>query len=448
MPNVLIIDDEADIRELVSDILKDEGYTTKVAANAKEAIGQMEALHSLSAVILDIWLEGSEMDGIGILKKIKALHPTLPVIMISGHGNIETAVQTIRLGAYDFIEKPFKAEKLLILLERAISSYTLIKQNDELKKANDINSEYIGVSKQSLAILNTVKTIANTNSRVLISGPHGVGKEALARYIHKKSTRADKPFFTINAANISEDKFDEELFGLDSRNGAHKEGVLDKANEGTLYIDEISEMPTKVQAKFLKVLQESGGAKKYDIRIITGTSKNLLSEIENGKLNQSLYYRINVVPIEISPLVQRKDDIRVLIEYFIEHFAKILSVKKVSLTKQALGTLEIYNWPGNVRQLKNTVEWLMIMYGKQKLSIDTEDLPIEFMLDYKKPKGGKVTLDPDIISKPLKEAREDFEKEYLTLQLDRFLGNIAKTAEFVGMERTALYRKLKLLKIC
>jgi two-component system, NtrC family, nitrogen regulation response regulator NtrX len=443
MANVLIVDDQVDIRNLLSDILNDEGYNTGTASNASGAIAEVERF-SPDVVILDIWLEGSDLDGIGVLKKLRSINPLLPVIMISGHGNIETALQTIRLGAYDFIEKPFKAEKLLILVNRAISSYNLKKLNLELKKLNDVNSDYIAASKSSLALLQTAKTIALSNSRVLISGDPGTGKDVLARFIHENSHRAMQPFVALHASNIKEEDFEEGMFG-DGEGGSYKNSLLNKANGGTLYIDDISEMSPGAQSKFLRVLQESNGTKKYDIRIITSTTKDMASEIGNGNLNQSLYYRINVAWISIEPLKQRKADIIMLINYFIDRFSQTLVVKKISLSEEALNILELYGWPGNVRQLKNIIEWLMIIHAKQKSYIEAEDLPKELVST---PSPANINLiHPNLFSRTIKEARDEFEKEYLVNQLSRFSGNISKTSEFIGMDRTALYRKLKLLKI-
>lgn len=452
MARILIVDDEADIRGLLSDILQDEGYRTVTASNAAAAL-QIVKEEQLNLVVLDIWLEGQEHDGIGVLKRIKTIHPNLPVIMISGHGNIETAVQTIKIGAYDFIEKPFKTEKLLIMVKRAMELSLLAQENKELKELNQVTHEIIGKSKAIEHIIDEVKLVAPTNSRILIVGEHGTGKEVLARMIHNLSNRKNKPFSTLHAANISEHNIEEVLFGIDDLKN-FSVGLLEKSNGGTLFIDEISEMPLRVQAKFLKVIQENhfqkiGNSKQIpvDVRIITATSKDLLEQIELGSLNQSLYYRLNVVPLRLPPLRERKEDIMQLFDYFTEVFSKALGTTKITLSDEVMAIFEIYNWPGNIRQLKNVIEWLMIIHGKKSKIITTDLLP-DYLLGKNRGENNALNLiSNDISLKSLRDARTFFEKEYLKTQLERFSGNISKTAEFVGMERTALHRKLRALKI-
>jgi two-component system nitrogen regulation response regulator NtrX len=435
MAGILIVDDEADIRELISDILKDEGYDTVCASSAAKAIDAVTS-GSFSAVVLDIWLEGSEMDGMGVLKAIKNVDADLPVIMISGHGNIETAVQTIQLGAYDFIEKPFKAEKLTILVERAVNTYNLLCENSVLRnQSSQALIEMEGSSRSMQVVIKAAQNAASSNSRVIITGEDGTGKEFLAKYIHKHSPRSGKNFAILNAASLTGENFESELFGKE-----HKIGILQKCKGGTVYIDEILDLSTKVQSKFLNVLQDT----KFNVRIISGSSGDLAKAIEEGKLNSSLYYRLNVVPIHIAPLRERKEDIEILATKFLQYFSSVMGVAGISFSESAIAALQLYNWPGNVRQLKNVTEWLMIMKVKDKQAIEADDLPSELrhfgeQLD----NGNWVT---SAFLKPLKDARDSFEREYLSAQLNRYGGNISKTAIHVGMDRTALHRKLKSLK--
>jgi two-component system, NtrC family, nitrogen regulation response regulator NtrX len=450
MAKILIVDDESDIRELLSDVLKDEGYITQTANNAKSALEAMNS-YEPDLVILDIWLEGSEFDGIGVLKRIKQTKPHLPVIMISGHGNIETAVDTIRHGAYDFIEKPFKAEKLLILANRAIEAASLSKENSSLKEQQQINSQLHGESKIIQSVIEAAKLIAIAQSRVLITGESGTGKEVLARMIHKLSSRKDKQFVTMHASSISEKDFEAEFFGVDDGKD-FRIGILEKSNGGVLFIDEVSEMPLPVQAKLLKFLQEHtfyklGNNKpiQADIRIIATSSKDLDSEVEKGKLNKSLLYRLNVAPIHLPPLRSRKDDIRILTEVLIKQLSEALGLQKIIIAEEAKVFLEMYAWPGNVRQLRNIIEWLMLMHGAENRAIQVQDLPVE--ITGHSSEAHSSVIANDIVTKPLKVARDMFEKEYLEAQLARFAWNISKTADFVGMERTALHRKIKALGI-
>lgn len=451
--HILIIDDEADIRELIADILKDEGYQPLSASSASEAIQCFENGAMPVAVILDIWLEGSEMDGIGILKYIKNNHPNIPVIMISGHGNIETAVQTIRHGAYDFIEKPFKAEKLLIMISRAIEASRLAQENKALKSQEKLIGELIGTSKSIMQLKNAALMAAPSNSRIVITGEPGSGKEVLARLIHDNSKRSKKPFCILHASNLSEEQLEIELFGTDDKN-LKKSGLLEKADHGTLYIDEISEMPIATQGKLLKFLQTQtfqkiGGNKdlKPDVRIIAASSKNLEEEITQGKFNQSLYYRLNVVPLKIPPLCERKEDIKLIAEYFLKSFSNSLGIACKTLTHEALALMAAYDWPGNLRQLSNVIEWLYIMTPDNVKEITAEMLPQELVLAVSGKHRNLNPVNSDILSKELKKARELFEKEYLHAQLNRFSWNISKTADFIGMDRTALHRKIKSLNI-
>lgn len=450
MAKILIVDDESDIRELLSDVLKDEGYVTQTATNAKTALESMNSFIP-DLVILDIWLEGSEFDGIGVLKRIKQTKPQLPVIMISGHGNIETAVETIRHGAYDFIEKPFKAEKLLILVNRAIEAASLVKENVSLKEQQQIISQLHGESKAIKAVIEAAKVMATVQSRVLITGESGSGKEVLARMIHKLSNRKDKQFVTMHAGSISEKDFEAEFFGVDDGKD-YRIGILEKSDGGTLFIDEVSEMPQVVQSKLLKFLQEhtyykTGSNKplQSEVRIIAASSKNLEQEVEKGKLNKSLLYRLNVAVLHMPSLQNRKEDIRILTENIIKQLSEALGLQKIELSEEAYVFMEMYTWPGNVRQLRNVIEWLMLLNGSKNKPIQAQDLPVEITGQNVEIRGGGVAN--DVVTKPLKVARDMFEKDYLEAQLARFSWNISKTADFVGMERTALHRKIKALGI-
>lgn len=447
MANILIVDDEADIRGLLSDILADEGYNIYQAGNAGSALKIFDQ-EKIDLVILDIWLEGSEFDGVGVLKKIKATSTDVPVIMISGHGNIETAVQTIKAGAYDFIEKPFKSEKLLILINRALAAAQLSQENKELKE-NLANFEFIGDSKQISTIKEAAKSAAPSKSRILISGESGVGKEALARFIHQLSPRKDKPFVKLVCSSIKPENFENEMLGL-----AGNTGILEKSNGGTLFLDEIGQLDFNCQGKLLKVIQENSYSKNgkiinFDIRIISSSSEDLQYLIEEGRFSQSLFFRINVLPLHIPPLRERRADIKPLCTLFIKHFSKSLNIPAITLSEEVITHLSLHQWPGNVRQLKNLVEWLMIMFSKSKAEITPDNLPGDMfnVSDNDNAQDQNLTLNTDVISKPLKVARDMFERDYLKAQLARFSGNISETAKFVGMERTALHRKIKLLNV-
>lgn len=435
MSNILIVDDKADIRDLVSDILTDEGYHTIAVSSAAKAIEAVKQTHFATA-ILDIWLEGSEMDGIGILKTIKNLSPDTSVVMISGHGNIETAVETIKLGAYDFIEKPFKAEKLKIIVERAVNNHNLITENNQLKQQHLASTKYVGQSKATATLLKAAGSAAASNSRIIITGESGTGKEMLARHIHSASERKSKPFHVLYAASITEDNFNDEVFGTEL-----KPGLLDRAEGGTIYIDELAEMSQVVQSKFLKILQDT----KYNFRVIAGSSKNLQAMAESGAINSSLYYRLNVVPLYIDPLRNRAEDLACLIEHFVTFFSTAMKLGNITFSENALSALQIYDWPGNVRELKNVIEWVMIMKAKDKSVIERDDLPAE--IQHNLVASNDDNWIADSFSKPIKDARDDFEKKYLEAQLQKFNGNISKTAEYVGMERTALHRKMKALSL-
>lgn len=448
--DILIVDDEADIRMLISGILSDEGYSTREAADSYGAF-QSILQRRPNLLVLDIWLQNSELDGLGVLDKVKKTWPDLPVIMISGHGNIETAVSTMKRGAYDFIEKPFKADHLLSVVERALEASRLKRENDELRQKAGFNAELIGNSSVMQQLRAALEKVAPTGSRVLFNGPPGSGKEVAARWMHQLSKRATGPFIVMNCATMHPDRLEIELFGVESVPG--KPGYLELAHSGTLLLDEVADMPLETQGKIVRALQEQtfnrvGGQTKVevDVRVIASTSRDLQEEIKAGRFRQDLFYRLNVVPIRMPALHERKEDIPLLIEYLIQRSAEQSGLSPRKLAEDAIATLQAYEWPGNIRQLRNVADWLLIMSGGDiNDSIRSDMLP---------PDIGSMTLvnkisrdEGEMLALPLREARELFEKQYLESQLDRFGGNISKTASFIGMERSALHRKLRSLGI-
>jgi two-component system nitrogen regulation response regulator NtrX len=449
--DILIIDDEADIRELVAGILEDEGYTTRTARDSDDAMAAIAARRP-NLIFLDIWLQGSRLDGLQMLASIKAENPDLPIVMISGHGNIETAVAAIKQGAYDFIEKPFKVDRLVLVADRALETSRLKREVKELKQLAPHPAVLVGASGVMQHLRQTVDKVAPTNSRILIVGPSGCGKELAARTIHAQSARAAAPFVVINAAAITPEKMELELFGTEQVDGrARKIGALEEAHGGTLFIDEIADMPRETQNKILRVLVDqtfvrTGGATKVEVdtRIITSTAKNLEDEIANGRFREDLFHRLSVVPIRVPPLTERREDVAPLVEYFMEQISQATGLPKRRIGDDAMAVLQTHDWPGNVRQLRNNVERLMILAGGDPDAVITADmLPPEV--------GSMVPAMPNgsggehLMGMPLREAREAFEREYLRAQISRFSGNISRTAEFVGMERSALHRKLKAL---
>ncbi len=452
--DILIVDDESDISELIADVLKDEGYVTRLAHNSDSALKAI-AERVPSAIILDIWLQGSELDGLGILEMVHRKYAHLPVIMISGHGNIETAVNAIKIGAYDFIEKPFTAERLLLVLQRALESSRLKHENQELRLRGSPETELIGHSQTVQQLRQTVKKVAPTNSRILISGAPGTGKEVIARMIHNQSKRAPGPFVVMNAASISPSRVEAELFGTEEHTpngGASKLGMFERAHGGTLFIDEVADMHLETQSRVLRALQEQSferqfGSKRVqvDVRVVAATNRDLQREIEDGRFREDLYYRLNVVPIEMPKLSDRREDIPMLCNYFIKRASEISGVPKRKITDDAMGALQSYSWPGNVRHLRNMMEWLLIMAsGESSQDITIDMLPPELFAQ-PKVSGTDSVLRHEMMSMPLREAREHFERDYLAAQIGRFNGNISKTATFIGMERSALHRKLKSL---
>jgi two-component system nitrogen regulation response regulator NtrX len=453
---ILIVDDEADIRVLTSGILEDEGYQTRDAANSTEALAAVEARRP-NLVLLDIWLQGSELDGLGILKALKKDHPTIPVLMMSGHGTIETAVTAIQDGAYDFIEKPFKADRLILLVERAIETDRLRRENEELRLRAGTANEMIGVSQGTRDMRLAIERIAPSNSRVLITGPAGSGKEVVARLLHIQSRRSEGPFVVVNCATMSPDRFEIELFGSENptreSEKPQKVGTFEAAHNGTLFLDEVADMPYETQGKIVRVLQEQifervGGSTRVevDVRVVASSTVNLAEEIKNGKFREDFFYRLNVMPLEVLPLRQRTEDIPPLAEHFMKHAAQATGQPLRAIGNDALAVLQSYPWPGNVRELRNVIERLLILAtGDPASPINVDMLPPEINADA--PVSGNLETNMEIMGLPLRDAREIFEREYLMAQVTRFSGNISKTAEFIGMERSALHRKLKSLGV-
>ncbi len=452
MPSdILIVDDEADIRELISGILEDEGHTPRTARDADEALKAIEDRRP-HLVILDIWLQGSRLDGLEVLSQIKKQHPDLPVVIISGHGNIETAVTAIRRGAYDYIEKPFKADRLVLVTLRALEASQLRREVKQLRERSTQSSELVGKSAAINQLRNQIDRVAQTNSRIMIRGSSGAGKELAARVIHAKSARADGPFVVLNAAAMDPDRVEEELFGTEDRSGPRKVGALEEAHGGTLYVDEIADMPLETQGKVLRVLVEQkfqrlGGGPKVavDVRIVTSTSRDLERDMQEGRFRQDLYHRLAVVPLRVPSLAERRDDIPFLIEYFVNQVASSSGLAPRKIGDDAIAVLQAHDWPGNVRELRNNIERLMILAGGEPGTMITADmLPDEIGSNVPLPVNGGAE---HLMSMPLREAREIFEREYLLAQINRFGGNISRTAEFVGMERSALHRKLRALGV-
>lgn len=450
--DILIVDDEADIRDLISGILEDEGHGTRLARDSDEALGAIEERRP-SMVILDIWLQGSRLDGLEVLSAIKKLHADLPVVIISGHGNIETAVTAIKRGAYDYIEKPFKADRLVLVAKRALETFQLKREVQELRERSIQSSEMIGRSSALNQLRSSIEKVAPTNSRVMIAGPSGSGKELAARVLHAQSARNDGPFIVLNAAIMSPEGVEVELFGTEDRMGTpRKLGALEAAHGGTLYIDEVADMPLETQGKVLRVLVEQrfqrvGGEGKVhvDVRIMSSTSRDLHQDMSSGRFREDLFHRLNVVPLRVPGLAERREDIPELIGYFVQQIAVSSGLPPRKIGDDAIAVLQAHDWPGNVRQLRNNVERLMILSGGTPDSVITADLLPEEI-------GSSVPFSANgasehLMSLPLREAREIFEREYLMAQINRFGGNISRTAEFVGMERSALHRKLRALGV-
>jgi two-component system nitrogen regulation response regulator NtrX len=450
--DILIVDDESDICELVAGLLQDEGYATRTARDSDGALNEIKSRRP-NLVFLDIWLQGSRLDGLQLLDSVKEQHPEMPVVMISGHGNIETAVAAIKRGAYDFIEKPFKADRLVLVADRALEASRLRREIKEFKALT--TTSLVGKSPSINQLRQQVEKIAPTNSRIMIIGPSGAGKELAARHLHSLSSRARGPFVVINAAAITPELVELELFGNEQSNGAaqRKVGALEEAHGGTLFIDEIADMPRDTQNKILRVLvdqtfQRVGGSTKVsvDVRIVSSTSRNIEAEIAGGRFREDLYHRLSVVPLRVPSLAERREDIPDLVDYFMEQISSSTGLPKRKIGGDAMAVLQSHDWPGNVRQLRNNVERVMILAGGEADAVISANMLPQDV-------GSMVPAMPNgnggeqLMGLPLREARELFEREYLLAQINRFGGNISRTAEFVGMERSALHRKLKALGI-
>jgi two-component system nitrogen regulation response regulator NtrX len=450
--DILIVDDEADIRDLIAGILQDEGHRTRLARDSDEALRAIED-RKPHLVVLDIWLQGSRLDGLEVLTIMKRTYPDLPVVIISGHGNIETAVTAIKRGAYDYIEKPFKSDRLVLVALRALEASQLKREVRELKERSVVSAEMIGKSPAINQLKNNIEKAAPTNSRIMLRGASGSGKELAARVLHQKSLRAAGPFVVLNAAAMVPDRVEEELFGTEDRTGGpRKVGALEEAHSGTLYIDEVADMPMETQGKVLRVLVEQkflrlGGSQKVsvDVRIISSTSRDLEQDIREGRFREDLYHRLNVVTLRVPSLAERREDIPELIQFFIGQVAQTSGLAPRRIGEDAIAVLQAHDWPGNVRELRNNVERLLILAGGEPNAAITADmLPEEIGSNVPLPVNGGAE---HLMSLPLREAREIFEREYLLAQINRFGGNISRTAEFVGMERSALHRKLRALGV-
>jgi len=449
MADILIVDDERDIRELVSDILKDEGFKTRLAANSDEC---MEAVNAAppALMILDIWLKDSRMDGIDILKAVKRDNPGIPVVIISGHGNIELAVAAIKQGAYDFIEKPFNIDQLMVVVGRAMETSRLRRENVELRRRDLTASDLIGASAAFRTLKSQLDKVTKSNGRVMLTGPSGSGKEVVARYIHANSTRAAAPFVSVSSATIEPDRMEEVLFGRENAGRGVEKGLLEQAHGGVVYLDEVADMPPVTQSKILRVLVDQtflrvGGADRVrvDLRVISSTSRDLRQEIGAGRFRQELYDRLNVVPIAVPGLAERREDIPVLARHFIDAFHKSQGLPLRELGPETEAMLQTMAWPGNVRQLRNLIERVLI------LGDTGEPISVREIQGEAEPGAddGRLVIGGQLVTLPLREARELFEREYLLTQIQRFGGNISRTANFVGMERSALHRKLKSLGV-
>lgn len=452
--DILVVDDEVDIRELVAGLLEDEGYNTRMAAHSDEALELIEQRRP-SLIFLDIWLQGSRLDGLALLAVIKQKHPELPVVMISGHGGVETAVAAIKRGAYDFIEKPFKADRLILVAERALEASTLKRQVKDLKSRSGDNTKLVGSSSVMNHLRQTINRVAQTNSRVLISGQSGSGKELVARSIHQQSRRSDNAFVSFSPIQFNDDELEIALFGTEADGTSPREiGLLEEAHGGTIYFEEIADLPIELQSKLTRVLTTSkfirvGGQKpvQVDIRVISSTARNMQSMVEEGAFREDLFHRLNVVPLSVPALADRREDIPELVLHFMEMLSATAGLPARRIGEDAMAILQAHDWPGNIRQLRNNIERLLILTKGDEQAIITADLLPSEVGETAPSVPGSDEAGEQIMSLPLKKAREVFEREYLKAQIARFGGNVSRTAEFVGMERSALHRKLKSLGV-
>lgn len=449
MSSILIVDDEKDIRELIADILKDEGFSVRLAGNSDDCMAEINA-EPPALMILDIWLKDSRMDGIDILKTVRRDNPDVPVVIISGHGNIEIAVAAIKQGAYDFIEKPFNIDQLMVVVSRAMETSRLRRENSELRRKDVTSAEMLGSSPAFKALKSQLEKVTKSNGRVMLTGPAGSGKEMAARFIHAHSNRAAAPFVSVSSATIEPERMEEVLFGRETSERGVEKGLLEQAHGGVVYFDEVADMPVGTQSKILRVLVEqqftrAGGTDKVrvDLRVISSTTRDLRVEIASGRFRQELYDRLNVVPIAVPSLEDRREDIPDLTRHFIDLFHRTQGLPNRNLSTEAEALLQTMPWPGNVRQLRNVIERVLIL-GDGSGPIEARELPGQ-----ETPEGdsGRLILGGAMATLPLREAREVFEREYLLTQINRFGGNISRTASFVGMERSALHRKLKSLGV-
>ncbi|MFV0490510.1 MAG: sigma-54-dependent transcriptional regulator [Pseudorhodobacter sp.] len=449
MSSILIVDDERDIRELIGDILRDEGYGVRLAGSSDECMAAITE-EAPALMILDIWLKDSHMDGIDILKAVKRDNPDVPVVIISGHGNIEIAVAAIKQGAYDFIEKPFNIDQLMVVVSRAMETSRLRRENSDLRRKEVTSADMIGSSSSFKQLKSNLEKVTKSNGRVMLAGPAGSGKELAARFIHAHSNRDAAPFVTVSSASIDPAHMEEVLFGRETPDRGLEKGLLEQAHGGIIYFDEVAEMPLGTQSKILRVLVDQqftrvGGVDKVrvDLRVISSTTRDLRAEIAEGRFRQELYDRLNVVPIAVPSLAERREDIPELTAYFIEMFHRGQGLPLRELTEDAEAMLQTMQWPGNIRQLRTVIERVLIL-GDSSGPVEARELPGQEA----EPEGdGRIVLGSALATLPLREARELFEKEYLLTQINRFGGNISRTAGFVGMERSALHRKLKSLGV-
>ena len=449
MGYILVVDDEKDIRQLIGQILSDEGYQVCLASNSEAAMDEINS-KSPDLIILDIWLKDSNMDGIEILKTVRGNDKNIPIVIISGHGNIEIAVAAVKQGAYDFLEKPFNTDQLIVVIKRALEASRLRREIADLRRSELIESNMIGNSNSFNNLKSQLEKVTKSNSRVMLTGPAGCGKEIAARYIHANSARASAPFVSVSSASIEPDKMEEVLFGSEYK-GLVKSGLLEKANGGFLFFDEVADMPKGTQSKILRVLVEQAFTRvngsnlvRVDLRVISSTNKNLVSKISTGDFREELYHRLNVVPIKVPSLENRREDIPVLANHFVKLLNYSEGLPLRSFSEGALTKLQTMSWPGNIRQLRNSVEQILIL-GPNNGEIDSSELPESKQPD--RNNTGNSVFQDDFINLSLRDAREVFEREYLMAQINRFGGNISKTAIFVGMERSALHRKMKTLSI-